>query len=114
MDAFDRITNSIKKNPNRGFEVGDKIILSLRCDEWKDSSQIPFRRAENLKKGIEYTINSTVYDGREEWVSIKEGNLLYPAWCYDIAVRSNSGKKNKNPQFVDTGIPGLKMLKFDE
>ena len=96
------------------FEFGDIVKLSHKAKDWKDNYNQPYYRADNLKYNTNYRIEKSHIAGGEEWVDIENALMIYPAWCFELVEKSNSGIKGIEPTIIQTEIPGISIIRYNK
>ena len=97
------------------FEIGDIVKLSPTARRWKSSyNGMSYVDSEQLKFDTEYVIKNSITAGKDEWVDIKESILIFPAWCFVLIRKSNSGIRRIEPTITKTNIPGVSIIKYND
>lgn len=93
------------------FEVNDIVKLSPIAKKWKNNNGCSFVSMDNLEFEKEYKIKTSITAGKDEWVDIEEGELIYPHWCFLLVEKSNSNLRQTPSTMISTGIPGVYIIK---
>ena len=96
------------------FEISNIVKLSPIARRWKDNNGNSFINCDNLQFEKEYVIKQSIVAGGEEWVDINASDLIFPAWCFLIVKKSNSGLKKIEPTIITTGIPGVTIIRYND